>query len=540
MENWQNLASTINNAFFFVADKIISIQSYFIKQAWAIGEIVLFIALASAGLNYALTGQGLKENMIKIMKAFIFFFIITTAYPRIIGWITNYAYTLASESIGNDVEKYYDRKLVTMEKDIIQYSGQETATVWGDGNSSLGGFGGTTYTVAPYLQRTKYTRNTYNTVVTLTSNSFMDTPELKALFSNIKEKRSVKVNDSTLTYTSFAPAAVVQLLLITADNAFKYADGAKKNRFGMPDPSTVAKGLISGFFLIFTGIFALIEYLVCFLEFMLVASVGVMFLPLSIWEGSKFLSEKYIGAIVGFFMKLLFCNIAIFLLLYGYVSMFHIIGSQKFGGSIDQIAFIIFTCLLFFVICKSAPGIAQSLLTGTPSLSAAGAIGAVTGAVGAAVATARLAKKAGSAVANTAGSVVGGGAKAVGGAVGSITEANAARNSAVQEVANAGGDAQQQKRAGAKAFFSSIVSDVGDSAKAGALGLAHSISGGKNSGSSGGSGGSNPHSWKDDFNNTPGIDGGKQTIKEHLDKRKDEGRQRGRVSAGRFISNNNL
>ncbi|GAB6391799.1 MAG: hypothetical protein MdMp014T_1172 [Treponematales bacterium] len=48
----------------------------------------------------------------------------------------------------------------------------------------------------------------------------------------------------------------------------------------------------------------------------------------------------------------------------------------------------LFTCLLFFYLCKSAPGLAQSLLTGTPSLSAAGAVGAVAGAAGAVAGTA--------------------------------------------------------------------------------------------------------------------------------------------------------
>jgi len=527
--NWKNLENSVNNAFFFVVDKIISIQAFFITEAYAVGRLVLFIALLSAGLNYVLTGTGFKENMIKIMKASVFFLIVIAAYPKIIGWITNYTYNLAYNSLGSSVEQYYNKKMVTMNKDVIIYSGSK---VLSDGTGAFGDNG-------------TYTTNTYNTIKTLTAEFEMSTPELQEIFSNIKQNRSVKVNKTTLSYTSFAPAAVVQLLLVTANSAFSFADEAKKNALGISEFSVVIKGLICGFFLIFTGVFALIEYLICLIEFMLIASVGIILFPTSIWDGSKFLSEKFIGALVGFFMKLLFCNIAIFLLLYGYVSMFHIIGTQKFGGSIDQIAFIIFSCLLFFFICKSAPALAQSLLTGTPSLNAAGAIGAAAGAISAVATTAGIAQRAGGAVANAAGAVAGGGARAVGGAVGSITEANAAKTAAMSDVAAAGGSSRQIKQAGNFAFASSMLSDVGDSFKSGALGLARSISGGKGAGFSGGGGGNNPHSWRDSFNNTTVTDSvtGKernQTIGEHLTNRKDEGTSRGKNSALNYIAKKGL
>jgi hypothetical protein len=534
MENWNNFADSVNNAFYFVIDKIFSIESFFHEQALNVGRVVLLIALLSAGLNYALTGQGLKENMIKIMKATVFFFIIITAYPRIIGWITDFTFTLASGSVGNDVETYFTRKLVTMNKDILQYKGTETHTSGSQASSAGTTFGQYDDNTGYYT----YTRDTYNILSKLTSNHYTSTPELKELFSKIKQKRDVSLKNGTLAYTTFAPASVMQLLIMTADSALKYADNAPKKFKTFPDLSAIAKGLICAFFLILTGVFALIEYLVCFLEFALVASVGVLLLPLSIWEGSKFLTEGYIKAVAGFFLKLLFCNIAIFLLLFGYVSIFHIIGTQKFDGSVDQIAFIFFSCLLFFFICKAAPGVAQSLLTGSPTLNAAGAIGAVAGVAGAVAATAGLAKKAGGAVASTAGSVAGGMARGIGGAVGSLAEANAAKKSAVSEVADAGGDLKQQKQAGNKAFNSSIRSDIGDSIKTGALGLARSISGDK-------SGGTNPHSWRQDFANNLIQDEKsgemrKQTVADHLGRRRTEGIDRGKASASKFMANNNL
>jgi len=507
LKNWENFGGSINSAFYFVLNKIIYLQNFFIEEAYGICRIVLLIALLSAGLNYALTGTGLKENLIKIMKATVFFLIVIAAYPRIIGWITSYSYNLAYQSVGGSVKKYFDGKIETLNIVVSESSSGKT---------------------------------NYHP---LTQQLYRETPNLSRLFSNMTRSYAVTVNKTKLSYTTVAPAAAINVMLLVAYDAFEFADGKKAVKaFGrtvanVPDFSRILKGLVCGFFLILTGVFALLEYLVCVLEFMLVASVGVILFPLSIWEGSKFLSEKFIGAIVGFFLKLLFCNIAIFLLLYGFISMFHSLEAQRFSGSPDQFAFIIFTCLLFFYICKSAPGIAQSLLTGTPSLSASGAISAVGGAVAAAATTAGIAQKAVGSAAKVGGAVVGGAARTVGGAVGSIAEANAAKTSAMTEVSNAGGTVKQIKQAGNMAFASSVMSDVGDSFKSAGLGLAHSLSGGKNGSSSGTGNGANPHSWRDDFNKNPSADG-QQTIKEHLDKRRDEGANRGKESAKKYINNN--
>jgi len=432
-DNWKNFGDSINNSFFFVLDKIIRIQSFFIREAYKVGRVALLIALLSTGLNYALTGTGFKENIIKIMKATLFFLIITSVYPKIIGWITGYAYNLAFNSVGKDIEKYYTTKTVTMGKDIIQYTGTK---VQSDGTGAFSDNG-------------TYNTDTFKIISNLTTSFTTNDPDLTKVFSDIKQIRTVTVNDTTLAYTVFAPASVVKILLITAGNAFNFSDKSKIFLPNVSEFSKVLKGIICGFFLLLTGFFALVEYLVCTLEFFLVASVGILLLPLSIWEGSKFLSEKFIGAIVGFFMKLLFCNIAIFLLFYGYVSMFRVISLQSFKGSVDQIAFILFSSLLFFFICKSAPVVAQSLLTGTPSLNAAGAIGAVSGAVAAAATTA---------------GIIGAPARMASGGVGSLITAGNAKQSAMQDVAAAGGSAQQIKQAGNKAFFNSLGHDAGNAA----------------------------------------------------------------------------
>jgi len=485
MSDWlTNFGGTVNNAFYFVADKIIDLQEFFINQAWAIGRVVLLIAILSAALNYALTGQGLKENVIKIMKATLFFIIVTLAYPKIIGFICSWTYEMAYKSIYPSVaEKFNNTKTVVTDMKVEV-----------DISSSDNRGGDNKFT---FLRKLTYE---------ITEDG------ASRLFPNLIQNRT----HPRMNYSTIAPAAVINLIFVLAGECFKYGEERKNTIFpSVPDIPRIIKGFICAFFIILTGIFALLEYLICFLEFLLVSSVGVILFPLSIWEGSKFMSEKYIGAVIGFFVKLLFCSIAICLLIYGFTSMFFIIKAKDgFSGTVDQIIFIVFVCLLFFYICKSAPGMAQGLLTGTPSLSATGAISAAGGAIAAAGATMGMAQVAG----GTAKTLGTGMAKAGLSAHGMLSEAG----SAAGAVKDAGGSKSDQRGA----FMSSIAGSAKDAVSAGGLGLARSIMGG-GSGGSGSGGGMNPHSWNDAF--TKGVNANGEQLKygEHIQNRKKEGRERG-------------
>jgi len=488
MSDWlSNFGDTINNSFYFVVDKLIDLQKFFIGQAWAIGKVVLLIALLTAALNHALTGQGLKDNLIKICKATLFFIIVTLAYPNIIGFICSWTFDMAYKSIYPSVEAQFKRTTTV----VTDMQTQVDIGNSGDGYGRLGGNG-----------------NKFTFTRTLVTEVNID--DTKRLFPNlVKNQKHPQMN-----YSTIAPAAVINLIFTLAGECFTYADDRETSNSifpGVPDFGRILKGLICAFFIIMTGVFALLEYLMCVMEFMLVASVGVILFPLSIWEGSKFMSEKFIGAIIGFFIKLLFCSIAICLLIYGFATMFFIISAkQGFSGTVDQIIYIIFGSLLFFYICKSAPGMAQGLLSGTPSLSATGAISAAGGAIAAAGATMGMAQAAGGA-AKAAG---GGMAKAGLQAHGALSEAGAAADAAK----TLGGSKSNQ----AGAFMSSLAGSAKDAVNAKGLGLARSLlGGGSGSGSGSGGGAANPHSWSESFAK------GSQTYGNHIKERKAEGSERG-------------
>jgi type IV secretion system protein TrbL len=258
-----------------------------------------------------------------------------------------------------------------------------------------------------------------------------------------------------------------------------------------------------------------LEYLMAFMEYMFITSVGIILFPLSIWEGSKFMAEKLIGAIMGFFIKLLFCNICIFLMLYGFISLARGYSENPFTGRPDEIVVVIFISLLFFFLCKSAPALAQSLLTGTPSLNASGAIAAAGGAIAGAGAALGLAGKAG-------GAAAGAYAKSAFAGMGAFGQASGA----AQAVKELGGTAGQQ----AGAFLSSIGGSAKEAFKSSGGDLARSLIGGGSHGAaaSGGSGsGINRHSQRQQFLEKKNQDGTKKTFGEYLAGRREAGTNAG-------------
>ena len=479
----------INSAFFFVIEKIIELQGFFITQAWTIGKVVLIIALSSAALNYALTGTGFKENLIKILKAVVFFVVVMGAYPKIVSWITAYTFDTAKTSTYNSMENY----LMNAQSEIALAADDAAAS------GKKGTYG--------------------TTVLKSTEVSEDKNPEL--YFGDMIQTRNA--GDKT-EYTTVAPAAALRVLLLVAGECTRYAEESEKS-FGFPDFGRILKGYACAFFVLVTGVFAVIEYLIAFLEFMFIASVGIMLFPLSLWDGSKFMAEKFISALLGFFIKLLFCTICIFLLLYGFLSLAREYSRTPFTGLIDQILMIVFTCLLFFYICKSAPGLAQSLLTGAPSLNAAGAIGAAVSTVGAAAGVAGL------------------GARAAFAGAGAVSEGKSAFGAAGEAMKQTGGDKAAQIGAGMLAFGKSLAGSGLEAAKGAGGDMVRSLMSRPLFGPGGGGGGGgsegagyNRHSATQKLLQDKNKDGTKKSFGEARKERQEKGANIGRNVAADLAS----
>jgi type IV secretory pathway TrbL component len=480
--------SFLNNSFYFVCDLIIRMQGYFTGLAGTIAGICLLIALATAAINHAVNGQGIKDSLIKIAKALVFYFVIMSVYPSLVGTLTKWAFAWSKESLWDGkVEEYFKTKTV-----YIAELAEASAGTGGIGNG------------ADY--------NTFGTTV-MTDKKISNDKNPFDYFSNLLEERTSRtagdgqsggLSRPQITYSVIAPAAAVELITLVAGECWRLTTATTPGPLGwqVPDLRQILIGLLSMIFIIFTGVLCVLEYVLAFLEFMFVSSVGIILFPLSLWDGTKFMAEKYISAMIGFFLKLLFCNICIFLMLFGFMTLAAGYVENPFTGAIDEILSLVFTGLLFFIVCKNAPGMAQALLTGSPSLNAAGAISAAAGAVGAAAAAGGIAGGAVKAAASS-------GAKGVFNAAGAITQAS----SAAGAVKAAGGSAADQRTV----FAQSMKQSAGEGVKAVGHSLSRSLLGGTESGGGGGEGGKagdagNTHSHRQQF--ITGNEG--RTMREHF------------------------
>jgi hypothetical protein len=439
----------LNNAFFNVLEKLIDLQPHFIAWAWNIARVVMLIALGFICVKHAISGQGLKEGLVKLGMSFTLFAIIINSYPRIIQKGNEMMYDMASSSTyDGGLASYF----ITQKQKIITTA--ETTTWQG------------------------------HYATTIMKSEKVPDGEPRNYFNELFVTRTHEIGgneESKYAYTTLAPKAALEIILLVAGEALRLPERTS----GIAEKlGAFFTGMIVGLAVMITGVFGICEYLICMLEFMLVTSVGVILLPFMLWDSSKFLTEKLIGAIVGFFVKLLFCNICIFLMLYGFMMLAVNYTETAFTGTANEILQTLFTCVLFFLICKSGPNLAQSLLTGSPSLNSGAAFAAVGGAVAGAAGAMGLAGKAGSVLA-------GGAAKTGFAAVGAATQAGAA----AKAVGELGGSAKDK----AGAMLSSLAGSAGEAMKSGGSNLAHSLLGGKASGI-------NRHSQMEKFKH--GADGG--------------------------------
>jgi hypothetical protein len=419
------------------------------------------MAILMAAFNYALTGEGLKDNVIKIGKSFLFFAVLLQAYPMIISGLSAYTYKLAYESVGESALAV-----------VGEQQGAAQALLERNNGNIRDSYGNR------YLKSGDY-------------------------FGEMLVKREVEKNE----YTTIAPGEALKVLLLVAADCFAMANDY--SGFIGFDLVKILFGMICGLAVIVCGALALLEYLMAYLEYALVTSVGVILLPLMIWEGSKFLSESLIKSIIGFALKLLFCNIAIFMMLYGFMTLAVRRVDTPFLGTIDEFLVIIFVSLLYYLICSKGPSMAASLLTGSPQLSGGHAISAAKGAV------------AGAAM------VAGGGAAlaARGGFAGAgmVNQAGAAAG-AVKEL---GGSKADQ----AKAAMKSLGGSAMEAMKSGGGNLARSLlRGGKGGGggSGGGAGeGYNRHSQREQFLRGKNAEGARESFGENMEKRRAAGRDIG-------------
>lgn len=227
--------------------------------------------------------------------------------------------------------------------------------------------------------------------------------------------------------------------------------------------------------LIVGSIFAIIQYVMCISEYSIIASIGIVYVPFILFDGTKSFAQKIIPALTGFATKLLVMTLCIFFVFYQYL---YLAGTQMGETSpLDWtvFAYIAFMIIISWVLTQNAPQIAMTLLTGTPQLSMGEFMQALgTGAAlgGAAVTAAAVTGKGAQMMKSGGAALIGGTTNAAVSGAGMLTEAKAAKQAAVQDLRAKGYSADEAAVVGDRAYRASI----GGHIKTGVKGMVHRLS----------------------------------------------------------------
>ncbi len=308
--------------------------------------------------------------------------------------------------------------------------------------------------------------------------------------------------------------------------------------------------------IILAAIFAIIQYSMTIFEYAIVTSIGVIFLPFMLFNGTKSIAAKTMQVLVGFAIKLLIVTLTMFFMFYQYIYLAATQMGETQSLDLTIFAYIAFMIILSFIVTQNAPQIAGTILSGSPQLS----MGEFMQAAGTVGAGALMAKNAARGAKNTASAAVDKGRGAIGTATNLVnttrgirSEAKSARQSAQDIVKAKGGSSAEVKAAGTIASREVYAGHAKNAVKNKLHNLSHasatSHGGGSSQGSSFAGNGKNRFSAKDaqsldksitpeanksSFRHAMNDDGTAMTNKEYQAHMKNQGADIGAQVAARF------
>ena len=258
-----------------------------------------------------------------------------------------------------------------------------------------------------------------------------------------------------------------------------------------------------------------LQYIMAMVEYQILVGVGILLVPFALFDKTRFITEKFVGAIFGHLMKIILIIVIIGVFSGSFVSL----AKMEFTGSLDQIVKYVFTMLLYAILASSVPAIATGILSGSPSLTGDTVLN-----------TARTVLQG----IQTAGVIAGAAKQFTGSAmqtgyqglsrgIGALSEAAGAAAGAREGALNGatrGEDGYFHKdegaagQAGRQAFAKSLAGSVGSAIKSVGHTISHSLGAPSHAHSPSGLGGgkskppawqSNPHTQAHQLSKTPGL-----------------------------------
>ena len=89
-----------------------------------------------------------------------------------------------------------------------------------------------------------------------------------------------------------------------------------------------------------------LQYIMAMVEYQILVGVGILLVPFALFDKTRFITEKFVGAIFGHLMKIVLIIVIIGVFSGAFVSL----AKMNFTGSLDQIVKYVFTMLLYAIL----------------------------------------------------------------------------------------------------------------------------------------------------------------------------------------------
>mgnify|MGYP002520771929 CR=1 FL=1 len=127
------------------------------------------------------------------------------------------------------------------------------------------------------------------------------------------------------------------------------------------------KFLLYRILLVIAVMIVMIEYILCLIEFLVVAAVSAILIPLYFIDATKSFAANILKTIFSFFVKIMVTTMMVFFVIGLYINMGTRMPSLDLSSTV-AILYYAFTCLLGVLLVKKSGSIAASVISGNPSL----------------------------------------------------------------------------------------------------------------------------------------------------------------------------
>src|SRR5208337_3313572 len=317
----------IDGPFFDLLGRFGDLYSAYTATAYSIGRILLMIDLGLMAIMWALNGGEVQKEL---NKRLLTIFIITAMmiwYPSIMTGVMKFA-----QNVG----------LVPVKAALTDAQ----ATMQAKADALLNSY----YEKVAKGDKSAKVPNNYRTLAANAKANIAFTGTFTFKGANGKNVQAEFIR----------PDGIMKFTMIIATPL--YAASFKGNL--LTNAAQVLLCIIALLAMMICAAIVVLQYIMAMVEYQILVGIGVLLVPFALFDKTRFITEKFVGAIFGHLIKIILIIVIIGVFSGAFVSL----AKMEFTGSLDQIVKYVFTMLLYAILASAVPAIATGMLSGSPSL----------------------------------------------------------------------------------------------------------------------------------------------------------------------------